>query len=211
MNEKKLIPEFFMLLKSKYIYSSYTKKLNRVRENIKGVSHVKENTILKLRDYNLARFATFVFQMEMLNRLEDEDRGITAAFLYEQMDDYALTEILNQEKECLYLEEKSNLKSEFASLYYMIIETVKLNVDLDVLAGLLKGFVSDNSKVKNFRLGVLDFFYSDMRSDFKNFDKEKFEGIEWNINALFSSLIEKAPQKKEVLQPLFSNNDDKQR
>ena len=211
MNEKKLIPEFFMLLKSKYIYSSYTKKLNKVREKIKGVSHVKENTILKLRDYNLARFATFVFQMEMLNRLEDEDRGITAAFLYEQMDDYALTEILNQEKECLYLEEKSNLKSEFACLYYMIIETVKLNVDLDVLAGLLKGFVSDNSKVKNFRLGVLDFFYSDMRSDFKNFDKEKFEGIKWNINALFSSLIEKAPQKKEVLQPLFSNNDDKQR
>ena len=93
----------------------------------------------------------------------------------------------------------------------MIIETVKLNVDLDVLAGLLKGFVSDNSKVKNFRQSVLDFFYSDMRRDFKNFDKEKFEGIEWNINALFSSLIEKAPQKKEVLQPLFSNNDDKQR
>ena len=211
MNEKKLIPEFFMLLKSKYIYSTYTKKLNKVRENIKDVSHVKENTILKLRDYNLARFATFVFQMEMLNRLEDEDRGITAAFLYEQMDDYALTEILNQEKECLYLEEKSNLKSEFACLYYMIIETVKLNVDLDVLAGLLKGFVSDNSKVKNFRQSVLDFFYSDMRRDFKNFDKEKFEGIEWNINALFSSLIEKAPQKKEVLQPLFSNNDDKQR
>ena len=76
-----------MLLKSKYIYSTNTKKLNKVRENIKDVSHVKENTILKLRDYNLARFATFVFQMEMLNRLEDEDRGITAAFLYEQMDD----------------------------------------------------------------------------------------------------------------------------
>lgn len=207
----KLMYEMTMLSKSQKLYSKYTKKLDNVRNSIKDFSKVSPAKILKLRNYNLVRFASFIFEMELLNDLESQDKSLTAAFLYEQMDTYSLNEVFKQEKECLYLENKSALKPDMSFLHRMIIETLKVGVDLDVFGDLLKDFVSNNDQLRSLKYEVLKVFYAEMQGNLANFDKEQFESMNYNINALFSSLVEKEPKKKDVLQPLFSHNDDKQR
>ena len=72
-----LIPEAKFFKKTIDIYRKYTNKINRIKRRFKLSSDIREKDILKLRDYNFVRFQSILYQMDMFNVLEEQERGLT--------------------------------------------------------------------------------------------------------------------------------------
>lgn len=142
----KLVPEIKTIYKAENIYKLYTKKMNRIKRKLKDFSKIDEKFVIKLEKLNLVRFGSFLIEMNLFKMLEEENKPYTVNFLAEQINSYALDDIFQQELECLKLTEafNLNLNTNVVSenfdfcLNFLILETVNIGVDLEIIADLLK-------------------------------------------------------------------------
>lgn len=191
-----LIPEAKFFKKTIDIYRKYTNKINRIKRRFKLSSDIHEKDILKLRDYNFVRFQSILYQMDMFNVLEEQERGLTCDFISEQLDPYALSDVFYQEQESLDLVNalKLNLNTDMLSSGFsfffnnIVVDTVDSGVDLEVVQNLLEPFVKNQNDILRLKKAAMNEYKRQLYLSVGNYDKERFDNLRYNLNVLFSSM-----------------------
>ena len=191
-----LIPEAKFFKKTIDIYRKYTNKINRIKRRFKLSSDIREKDILKLRDYNFVRFQSILYQMDMFNVLEEQERGLTCDFISEQLDPYALSDVFYQEQESLDLVNalKLNLNTDMLSSGFsfffnnIVVDTVDSGVDLEVVQNLLEPFVKNQNDILRLKKAAMNEYERQLYLSVGNYDKERFDNLRYNLNVLFSSM-----------------------
>lgn len=191
-----LIPEAKFFKKTIDIYRKYTNKINRIKRRFKLSSDIRERDILKLRDYNFVRFQSILYQMDMFNVLEEQERDLTCDFISEQLDPYALSDVFYQEQESLDLVNalKLNLNTDMLSSGFsfffnnIVVDTVDSGVDLEVVQNLLEPFVKNQNDILRLKKAAMNEYKRQLYLSVGNYDKERFDNLRYNLNVLFSSM-----------------------
>lgn len=216
-----LIPEAKFFKKSIDIYRKYTNKINRIKRRFKLSSDIHEKDILKLRDYNFVRFQSILYQMDMFNVLEEQERGLTCDFISEQLDPYALSDVFYQEQESLDLVNalKLNLNTDMLSSGFsfffnnIVVDTVDSGVDLEVVQNLLEPFVKNQNDILRLKKAAMNEYKRQLYLSVGNYDKERFDNLRYNLNVLFSSMdcSYRSGRKGKVDNRLFKPENNNER
>lgn len=216
-----LIPEAKFFKKTIDIYRKYTNKINRIKRRFKLSSDIREKDILKLRDYNFVRFQSILYQMDMFNVLEEQERGLTCDFISEQLDPYALSDVFYQEQESLDLVNalKLNLNTEVLSSGFsfffnnIVVDTVDSGVDLEVVQNLLEPFVKNQNDILRLKKAAMNEYKRQLYLSVGNYDKERFDNLRYNLNVLFSSMDSsyRSGRKGKVDNRLFNPENNNER
>lgn len=216
-----LIPEAKFFKKSIDIYRKYTNKINRIKRRFKLSSDIREKDILKLRDYNFVRFQSILYQMDMFNVLEEQERGLTCDFISEQLDPYALSDVFYQEQESLDLVNalKLNLNTDMLSSGFsfffnnIVVDTVDSGVDLEVVQNLLEPFVKNQNDILRLKKAAMNEYKRQLYLSVGNYDKERFDNLRYNLNVLFSSMdcSYRSGRKGKVDNRLFKPENNNER
>lgn len=216
-----LIPEAKFFKKTIDIYRKYTNKINRIKRRFKLSSDIHEKDILKLRDYNFVRFQSILYQMDMFNVLEEQERGLTCDFISEQLDPYALSDVFYQEQESLDLVNalKLNLNTDMLSSGFsfffnnIVVDTVDSGVDLEVVQNLLEPFVKNQNDILRLKKAAMNEYKRQLYLSVGNYDKERFDNLRYNLNVLFSSMdcSYRSGRKGKVDNRLFKPENNNER
>lgn len=216
-----LIPEAKFFKKTIDIYRKYTNKINRIKRRFKLSSDIREKDILKLRDYNFVRFQSILYQMDMFNVLEEQERGLTCDFISEQLDPYALSDVFYQEQESLDLVNalKLNLNTDMLSSGFsfffnnIVVDTVDSGVDLEVVQNLLEPFVKNQNDILRLKKAAMNEYKRQLYLSVGNYDKERFDNLRYNLNVLFSSMdcSYRSGRKGKVDNRLFKPENNNER
>lgn len=216
-----LIPEAKFFKKTIDIYRKYTNKINRIKRRFKLSSDIRERDILKLRDYNFVRFQSILYQMDMFNVLEEQERDLTCDFISEQLDPYALSDVFYQEQESLDLVNalKLNLNTDMLSSGFsfffnnIVVDTVDSGVDLEVVQNLLEPFVKNQNDILRLKKAAMNEYKRQLYLSVGNYDKERFDNLRYNLNVLFSSMdcSYRSGRKGKVDNRLFKPENNNER